>query len=74
MNVLNEICQAPAMAGSMTWEILWPLIMGFTLSGIVQAVVRKEQLTRLLSSDSPRALAAATGLGVALSAASSQDW
>ncbi|WP_427136262.1 permease [Pseudarthrobacter sp. S9] len=70
MNVINEIGQALAMAGSMTWEILWPLILGFALSGIVQAVVRKEQVTRLLSSDSPRALAAATGLGAASSSCS----
>lgn len=70
MNVIDEVGQALAMAGSMAWEILWPLILGFTLSGIVQAVVRKEQVTRLLSGDSPRALAAATGLGAASSSCS----
>jgi uncharacterized membrane protein YraQ (UPF0718 family) len=70
MNVIDEAGHALAAAGSMAWEILWPLILGFTLSGIVQAVVRKEQVTRLLSGDSPRALAAATGLGAASSSCS----
>ena len=28
----------------MTWEILWPLILGFALSGAVQAVYRTLQL------------------------------
>ncbi|MBT1003994.1 permease [Paenarthrobacter sp. DKR-5] len=67
MNILNEIGHALAVAGAMAWEILWPLVLGFTLSGIVPAVVRKEQITRLLSGDSPKALAAATGLGAASS-------
>ncbi len=28
------------MAAAMGWEILWPLVLGFFLSGVVQAVVR----------------------------------
>ncbi len=31
------------MAAAMGWEILWPLILGFTLSGVVQAVVSKRE-------------------------------
>jgi hypothetical protein len=31
---------ALAVAGTMTWEITWPLILGFTLSAVIQAVVR----------------------------------
>ena len=61
---------ALAIAGSMTWEILWALILGFVLSAVVQAVVRRETVTRLLGDDSPRALAAATGLGAASSSCS----
>ncbi len=58
------------MAGSMAWEILWPLVLGFALSGIVQALVRRERVTALLSGDSPRALGAATALGAASSSCS----
>jgi uncharacterized protein len=61
---------ALAISGSMTWEILWALILGFALSAVVQAVVRREAVVRLLGDDSPRSLAAATGLGVASSSCS----
>lgn len=69
-NVLDAVLHAFAAAGSMAWEILWPLVLGFALSGVVQAVVRREHVTRLLSGDSPRAVAAATGLGAASSSCS----
>ncbi len=35
----NAILHALQMAFAMGWEILWPLILGFALSGVVQAVV-----------------------------------
>src|SRR3989440_6888144 len=54
----------------MTWQVLWALILGFTLSAVVQAVVRRATVVRLLGADSPRALAAATGLGMASSSCS----
>src|SRR2546426_7354099 len=54
----------------MTWEVLWALILGFALSGAVQAVVSKRAMTRLLPDDSPRSLAIATGLGTASSSCS----
>ena len=44
--VLSAVGEALAMAGSMTWEILWALILGFALSAAVQAVVRKETVSR----------------------------
>jgi len=67
---MGWLWHALAIAGSMTWEILWALILGFTLSAVVQAVVRRETVVRALGGDSPRALAAATGLGVASSSCS----
>jgi uncharacterized membrane protein YraQ (UPF0718 family) len=70
MDVINAVLRALAAAGSMTWEILWPLVLGFALSGIVQALVRREHVAGLLAGDSPRALAAATGLGAASSSCS----
>ncbi|MBA3843385.1 MAG: permease, partial [Actinobacteria bacterium] len=54
----------------MTWEILWALILGFLLSAIVQTLVSKRQIRRLLPDDSPRTLALATGLGAASSSCS----
>src|SRR3989475_12720597 len=54
----------------MTWEILWALMLGFTLSAVVQAVVPKERISRLLPDDSPRTLAVASLLGAASSSCS----
>ncbi len=58
------------MAGGMTWQILWSLILGFALSAVVQALVRRGTIERLLGNDSRRALGAATGLGIASSSCS----
>jgi len=69
-DVVGSIGEALSMAAANGWEILWPLVLGFFLSGAVQAVVRREQVTRLLAGDSPRALAWATGLGAASSSCS----
>jgi uncharacterized protein len=70
MAVLAGLGHALALAGSMTWQITWSLILGFTLSAIVQAVVRRETVARLLGDDRPRTLAVAAGLGAASSSCS----
>jgi uncharacterized membrane protein YraQ (UPF0718 family) len=67
---MSWLWHALAIAASMTWEILWALILGFTLSAVVQAVVRRETVIRAMGSDSPAALARATGLGMASSSCS----
>jgi uncharacterized membrane protein YraQ (UPF0718 family) len=67
---MDAIWHALALAGSMTWEILWALILGFALSAVVQAVVRKSTVVNLLGDDRPRTLAVAAGLGVASSSCS----
>jgi uncharacterized protein len=70
MNVAAALGHALWMAFAMFWEILWPLILGFGLSAVVQAVVSKSEMTRLLPSDSPKSLAIACGLGAASSSCS----
>ena len=70
MRVLHAVVHALAVAGSMGWEILWALVLGFALSAVVQAVVRKSEVTRLLPDASPRSLAIASGLGAASSSCS----
>jgi uncharacterized membrane protein YraQ (UPF0718 family) len=67
---VGAIGHALALAGSMTWEILWALILGFALSAVVQAVVRKSTIVRLLGDDRPRTLAVAAALGAASSSCS----
>src|SRR5438105_5053486 len=66
----HELVRALSFAGGMTWEILWALILGFTLSAVVQAVVSKREMRRLLPDDSAKTIAVATGLGAASSSCS----
>src|SRR6202171_6332737 len=68
--MIHAIGRALALAGSMTWEILWALILGFALSAVVQAVVRKSAIVGLMGDDRPRTLAVAAGLGAASSSCS----
>jgi uncharacterized protein len=70
MRVLDAIGHALTVAGSMTWQITWSLILGFTLSAVVQAVVHRGTVARLLGDDRPKTLALATGLGAASSSCS----
>ena len=70
MRVLDAAGHALAISGSMTWEILWALILGFALSAVVQAVVRRATVVRLLGDDRPRTLALAAGFGAASSSCS----
>src|SRR3989454_5669418 len=54
----------------MTWEVLWALILGFALSGAIQALVSKREMRRLMPDDSPKTLVVASGLGAASSSCS----
>jgi uncharacterized membrane protein YraQ (UPF0718 family) len=67
---MNAILHALSLTGSMTWEITWALILGFGLSAVVRAVVRRTTVVRLLGDDRPRTLALAAGLGAASSSCS----
>src|SRR5947208_5159309 len=70
MQIVNSIGQALFTSVSMFWEILWPLILGFTLSGIVQAVVSHKAMAKTLGCDGPRCLTFATLFGIASSSCS----
>jgi uncharacterized membrane protein YraQ (UPF0718 family) len=66
----HALLHALGIAGAMTWEILWALILGFALSAVVQAVVRRGSIARALGDDRPRTLVLAAGLGAASSSCS----
>jgi mannose/fructose/N-acetylgalactosamine-specific phosphotransferase system component IIC len=66
--MLAAIGHALMMSFIMAWEILWTLIFGFWLSAIIQAVVSKEETSRLLPDDSRGTIAVACGLGAAAAA------
>jgi hypothetical protein len=64
------IWHALTMAFAMGWEILWPLILGFFLSAVVQAVVSHREMSRLLPDDGWRSILTALALGAASSSCS----
>ena len=67
---MGAIGHALMMSFTMTWEILWALILGFSLSAVIQAVVSKEEMSRLLPDDRPRTIIKACALGAASSSCS----
>src|ERR1700738_4354430 len=68
--LFQAVLKALVEAFNMAWEVLWPLILGFALSGAVQAVVSHRSMARLLGNDSPRSLTFATLFGIASSSCS----
>jgi len=70
LDIGSELLDALSFAFGMFWEVLWALILGFALSGAVQAVVSKGEMLRLLPDDSPRSLGIACGLGAGSSSCS----
>ena len=54
MRIVDAVGHALTVAGGMTWQILWSLVLGFALSAIVQALVRKSTIERMLGETRPR--------------------
>ena len=42
--MIDAVIDALGMALAMGWEILWPLILGFAPSAVVQAAVSKQHV------------------------------
>ncbi|PRY10059.1 permease [Kineococcus rhizosphaerae] len=69
-DALAAVGDALGATVAMAWHIAWALILGFALSAVVQAVVRRDAVTGLLGDARPRTLATASGLGIASSSCS----
>jgi uncharacterized membrane protein YraQ (UPF0718 family)/YHS domain-containing protein len=54
----------------MVWEVWWALVLGFAISGVVQAWVPRDRVERALSGSGTKPVAWATGLGAASSSCS----
>jgi hypothetical protein len=70
MDALELIGQGFWNAFQMAWEVWWALVLGFLLSGVVQAWIPRERLERTLGGRDTRTLGLATGLGAASSSCS----
>jgi uncharacterized membrane protein YraQ (UPF0718 family)/YHS domain-containing protein len=70
MFVIQAAWQALQMSFFMFWEVLWPLALGFLISAIVQSVVSRQAVVRVLGRDDLRGVTFATLLGAASSSCS----
>jgi len=70
VHVLIDIGHSFREGFFMFWETLWALVLGFGLSGAVQAFVSRAEMERLLGRSGPREIARASLLGAASSSCS----
>jgi uncharacterized membrane protein YraQ (UPF0718 family)/YHS domain-containing protein len=70
VHVLIDIAHSFREGFFMFWETLWALVLGFGLSGAVQAFVSRSDMERLLGRSGPREIARASLLGAASSSCS----
>jgi len=70
VHVVSQLGQGLWNAFQMAWEVAWALVLGFLLSGIVQAWVPRSRMQRALGGRDARALGLATALGAASSSCS----
>jgi YHS domain-containing protein/uncharacterized membrane protein YraQ (UPF0718 family) len=70
MQVVTAVGDSLRMAFFMLWDTLWPLILGFGLSGAVQAFVSRSDMQRLMGDHRPKTLGLAAVFGMASSSCS----
>ena len=69
-HLLDEVGRALVMAAGMFWQTGWSLVLGFAVSGLLQAIVPADQMRRALGRAGPREIAIATLAGAASSSCS----
>jgi uncharacterized membrane protein YraQ (UPF0718 family)/YHS domain-containing protein len=69
-SVSGDIGQSLREGFFMFWETLWALIVGFGLSGAVQAFVSREDMEKVLGDHRPATVARASGFGMVSSSCS----
>jgi len=67
---IDEIARSLRAAFFMFWETLWSLVLGFSLSGVVQAFVSHESMQAKLGDHRPAAVARASAYGMVSSSCS----
>ena len=70
MGLIFGLLLALESAFYMFWEVIWPLVLGFFLAGIIQAVVSHKSMANLLGEDNPKSATFATLFGMASSSCS----
>ncbi len=54
----------------MAWQVLWSLVLGFVISGMIQAYVSRQRMSAVLGRDGVKEIALAAGFGAASSSCS----
>src|SRR4051794_35735380 len=67
---LSDIGSSLREAFFMFWETTWALVLGFGLSGAVQAFVSRDQMQRVMGDHRPGSVARASGFGMVSSSCS----
>jgi uncharacterized membrane protein YraQ (UPF0718 family)/YHS domain-containing protein len=70
VDLVGDVGSGLREAFFMFWETLWALVLGFGLSGAVQAFVPKEQMERVMGDHGPVAVTRASLLGTVSSSCS----
>ncbi|KAK47043.1 membrane protein [Caballeronia jiangsuensis] len=70
MHAVSALGHALWMAFTMLWQIFWGLSLGFLFSAVIEVVVSKSEMSKLLPNASPRSLTVASLLGAASSSCS----
>ncbi|MEA2629386.1 MAG: uncharacterized protein QOJ10_1846 [Chloroflexota bacterium] len=70
MFVISAILHALQISLFMLWEVLWPLVLGFLLSAVIQTVVSKRAVVRALGRSDFKGFVLACGFGAASSSCS----
>ncbi len=70
VSILVDVGRSLREAFFMLWETLWALVLGFTLSGVVQAFISKDQMRRRLGDHRPGTVAKASFFGMVSSSCS----
>ncbi len=70
MSLFHSLKQAALMTAGMAWQTGWSLVLGFTISALLQATVSAADLKRAFGRDGPKDLALAAAAGAASSSCS----
>jgi hypothetical protein len=68
--ILQKLGEALMLSLGMAWQVGWSLVLGFALSGAVQALVSKRRMQEVLGRDGVHEIALATGFGAVSSSCS----
>jgi hypothetical protein len=69
MNTLHSIGHGLWMSFVMFWDIFWGLCLGFIFSAIIEEIVSKDEMSKLLPDDTARSIHQALMTDIASGAA-----